>query len=255
MKTRITTAVTVTVFCLGLFRPGPALAQHSILSQIMASQDSMVDIIAENIRVGASVRGPVLDPRSGRVGLLRSVQQASYRRAGAGMIIHPSGIIVTNAHTVNRANRVMVQLRNNQKMPAEVIRLVNHLDMAFLRVQAPGPLPSVPLADSDQTHLGDQVLTIGSSPLLKQTVSGGTIIGLGRTRAATSRGQTQNALLQTTINLYEGDSGGPLFNNQGGLIGLMTAQETGADHSSFAIPSNQILEHLKKYFHETNAKK
>jgi len=247
--------LTAGLLCLGLPCPGPASAQHSILSEIMASQDSMVDIIAENIQIGASVSGPVLDPRSGRVGVLRNVQQASYRRAGAGMIIHPSGIIVTNAHTVNRANRVIVQLRNNQKMPAEVVRLVSNLDMAFLRIHAPAPLPSVPLADSDQTHLGDQVLTIGSCPLLKQTVSGGTIIGLGRNRSATRQGQTQNALLQTTINLYEGDSGGPLFNNQGGLIGFMTAKETAADHSSFAIPSNQILEHLKKYLHETNAKK
>ena len=171
------------------------------------------------------------------------------------MIIHPSGIIVTNAHTVNRANRVMVRLNNDREMPAEVIRLVNNIDMAFLRIQPPFPLRAVPLADSNLIQLGDQVLTIGSSPVLKQTVSGGVIIGLGRNRTAKHRGQTRNDLFQTTINLYEGDSGGPLFNNEGALIGLMTAKETGADHSSFAIPSNQILWHLIKYLKETKAKK
>ncbi|MFA5261987.1 MAG: trypsin-like peptidase domain-containing protein [Candidatus Omnitrophota bacterium] len=244
------------IIWIGLFLSNPASAQHSILSQIMDTQESMVDIIAENIQVGASyIAGPVLDPRSGRVGVLRNIQQASYRRAGAGMIIHPSGIIVTNAHTVNRANRITVRLHNNLETPAEVIRLINNIDMAFLRIQAPFPLTPVPLADSNQIHLGDQVLTIGSSPLLKQTVSGGVIIGLGRTRTATQHGPIRNDLFQTTINLYEGDSGGPLFNNEGNLIGLMTAKETGADHSSFAIPSNQILGHLIKYLKETNAKK
>jgi S1-C subfamily serine protease len=255
MKTGKIITAAAGVFCLGLSCPNPVPGQHAVLSEIMDTQEAMVAIIAENIQVGASVRGPVLDPRSGRVGIIRNVQQASYRRAGAGMIIHPSGIIVTNAHTVNRANRITVQLHNKLEMPAEVIRLVHNLDMAFLRVHTPAPLTSVPLADSDQTRLGDQVLTIGNSPLLKQTVSGGIIIGLGRTRTATRHGQTQNDLFQTTINLYEGDSGGPLFNTDGGLIGLMTAKETGADHSSFAIPANQILGHLIKYLKETNAKK
>ena len=233
----------------------PAAAQHSILSQIFDTQPSMVDIIAENIQVGASPAVPFVDPRNGRVGTVRNIQQASYRRAGAGMIIHPSGIIVTNAHTVNRAGRVKVRLYNNQELPAEVIRLVSNIDMAFLRIRPPFPLTAVPLADSNRTQLGDPVLTIGSSPLLKQTVSGGIIIGLGQNRTATRLGQTRNDLFQTTINLYEGDSGSPLFNNTGALIGLMTAKETGADHSSFAIPANQILWHLIKYLKETNQKK
>ncbi len=233
-----------------------ASAQESIISQMTAAQESLVEISAENFNLSKSpAYGPVLDPQSGRIGVIRNVQQSFYRRTGSGVIIHKSGIIVTNAHTVNRAQQILVKLHNNLEVPAEVIRLVSHIDLALLRVRVPYPLTPVPLADSNKIQLGDDVLTIGNSPLLKQTLSGGKIIGLGRNRTAAQRGETRNDFFQTTFNVYEGDSGGPLFNRQGSLIGLMTAKETGADRSSFAIPANQIFFYLSDYLHGTKQKK
>jgi S1-C subfamily serine protease len=180
----------------------------------------------------------------------RKVAVGSYQRRAAGIIIHDSGVIVTNAHTVQLADHIQIVFADKTAVPAQVGRVIKNLDLALLQVAVPFPLIPVTLADSDQIRLGDEIITIGSSPLLDKTISGGKVIGIGTNRSLPQQGERRTDLIQTTVNLYQGDSGGPLFDRQGRLIGLMTAKETSADHSSFAIPSNQILKHLKAYMAE-----
>ena len=163
---------------------------------------------------------------------------------GAGVVIDPSGIIITNGHTVDKANKITVAFKDNTVWPAEVLLVINNLDLGFLKVNVPSPLPIVTIADSDQITLGDEIITVGNSEFLKQTVSGGKIKGLGTSRSRQDQNQTD--LIQTTVNLYKGDSGGPLFDHEGRLIGLMTASETAHDHSSFAVPSNKIKKYLEE---------
>ena len=234
------------LFLIGLCPLG--FGQDSIIDQIQKTQASIVTIKAD---ISSFYKTPsqraAIDPKTGKMVLLRTVAKASYNRVGAGVIIHPLGVIVTNAHVVDKATEIKVILHDQTMVRAKVLRLVDNLDMALLKIEPPYPLTAVNIANSDQIRLGQEIITIGNSAILNQTVSGGKIKGLGVSRTDQRSGRVQNNLIQTTINLYEGDSGGPLFNQDGFLIGLMTAKETAADHSSFAIPSNKIKQYLLEY--------
>ena len=233
---------------LALAAPLPAQAQQpSLLAQIDTAKAAIVTVLAENddlFQSRPAIAG--IDKKHGRIMLTKKIAQASYQRSGAGVIIDPSGIIVTNAHIVTRAKHIKVTLTDGQQVEAQIVFAAEQEDIALLQIQPPHALKAVSLADSDQIHLRDEIISIGNSPLLNQTVSGGKVIGLGRSRSGKVNDQT-NKLIQTTITLYSGDSGGPLFDRQGRLIGLMTAKETSSDRSSFAVPANKIAQHLIDY--------
>lgn len=216
---------------------------------MQTAQNGVVAVSAVNRDIYKSPGGLVRDPKTGRVFLARKLAQAAYERHGAGVVIHPSGVIVTNAHTIYQADQIAVTLNDGSQLPAQVVGLVKGDDIALLKIPPHPSLLSVPIADSDQIQLGDEIFTIGNSPLLKETISGGTVIGLGHSQSA---GNRHNSLIQTTINVYKGDSGGPLFDRRGHLIGLITAREEDKDRSSFAIPSNHITQYLSAYLKETN---
>jgi len=240
-------AVTLAVM-LTVIAARSATAQQSILAHVLDSRSALVEVIAENVNHYKDGRPQAaFNPKTGQIVTLHSIKRSSYRREGAGVIIHPAGMIVTNAHVVHKANFIWIRLYNGQEFPADVAGFIGNLDLAFLKIEYPTSLPAVPIADSDLIQLGDEIMTVGHSFLLNQTVSGGQVIGLGTSRAHRRNGRHRTDLIQTTFNLYEGDSGGPLFDAQGRLIGLMTAKETSADHSSFAVPSNKIKNFLQEY--------
>jgi len=237
---------------LGLLWPSSAFAQPSVLEQIIQTQPALVDIKAELIGFYKSPRAQtVFDSNTGRFIQLRNLKKATYARKGAGIIIHDSGIIVTNGHIVDKANLIIATLHNGQKVSAKLLFVINNLDIAYLKIEPPFALQSVEIADSDMINLGQEILTVGSSPVLHQTITGGQVIGLGTSRTLQKYGINRTDLIQTSFNLYEGDSGGPLFDQKGRLIGLMTAKETASDHSSFAVPSNQILKYLYDYLKQS----
>ncbi len=230
-------------------------AQKSIIDQMIKKQKAIVGISSHNKELFKSKpQDPVLNPETGRLIVLRNLTQASYTRDGAGVIIHPSGIIVTNAHTINRANHIIITMHDGSQIAAQVLQVIGNLDLAYLKIDAPYPLPVVRIADSDKVKLHDEIITVGHSEFLNKTVSGGRIKGLGTSRTKNRSGEQRNDLLQTSINVYSGDSGGPLFNKDGDLIGLMTAKELGSIRSSFAVPSNKIAHYLKKFLLNTNLK-
>ena len=237
------------LFLLIFFNMGDTLfAQTSIIDQMLKTQSSLVSIKAENSSLYKSPKlKPFIDSKTGKMVVLRNLAKASYQRHGAGVIVHSTGIIVTNAHTIHKANRITIIFHNKKTITAHVVKVINNIDLAFLKVEVPFKLKSIPFADSDRIHLGEEIMTIGNSKLLKQTVSGGKIVGIGTSKGLKKTGKTRTDLIQTSIGLYEGDSGGPLFNNKGHLIGLMTAKETSGRFSSFAIPSNQIKKYLIEY--------
>ncbi len=237
-----------------LLTPSGLSAQDSILEQIIQSEASLVAIKSEMTGLyKSSKEGKAgINPKTGQVVAVSGITVASYQRFGAGVIIHPSGIIVTNSHIVAKASHLKVILHDNTEVPAEVIKVVNNLDFALLKITPPYPLSAIPMADSDQIELGEEIITVGNSELLRRTISGGKVIGLGTSRTLKDQGNNRTDLIQTTINLYQGDSGGPLFDKRGQLIGLMTAKEFSQDHSSFAIPSNKIKEYLLNYLQEAS---
>jgi len=240
--------LTLNIYLLLILTPPVLFAQSSILEQILNTRQALVEVLAENISLHRSDSGHVaLNPQTGQLVHLQNIKKSAYTRQGAGVIIHPSGVLVTNAHIIHKADRISIILADGQQVPARIVRYLNELDLALLKIDTPSPLHAVTLADSDQIRLGDEIMTVGHSFLLNQTVSGGRVIGLGTSLSKIQKGQTRTELIQTSFNLYEGDSGGPLFDRQGHLIGLMTAKEMNADHSSFAVPSNRIARYLNGY--------
>lgn len=231
-----------------------AFAQPSLINHLMDIRQAVVSITAENINlVKTPIAGAALDPATGGIIIAQKLAAGSYSRTGAGVIIHPDGILITNAHTANKANLIKVTLDTGETIFAQPIALINDMDLLFLKIDAGRQLSFVRIANSDTAALGQDVFTIGHSAFLKDTITGGKIIGLGVNRTLKYSGIQRTDLIQTTINLYQGDSGGPLFNRDGELIGLMTADERSADHSSFAIPSNKIREYLIEYFNSNNS--
>lgn len=245
MKYIITTIIGIAIIST------PCAAQDSIIIQMMETQQAVVEVQAKNTDIfNTQQSGAALNPRTGRIVVRRKIAQRSYERNGAGVIVHPDGIIITNAHTGHKADTIKITLNTGEVLYAQPVRIINDLDLLLLKIDAGRPLPFVQIADSDKIALRNEVITIGNSALLKNTISGGQIIGIGISRKLKHTGKQRTDLIQTTVNLYQGDSGGPLFNKNGQLIGLMTASESGTDHSSFAIPSNKIKKYLLEYLNK-----
>ena len=172
---------------------------------------------------------------------------SALERTGAGVVIDPKGIIVTNTHIIYGSNIIKVILQDGTRLNAQILFISKEYDFSLLKIDPPHPLTAIAWADSDKISLGEEVITIGHSPLLNQTISGGRINGLG-TRTLED-GTITPELLQISINHYPGDSGGPVFDNSGRLIGLMNAKRTTVQRAAFAVPSNKI--HLE-YFNLVN---
>ena len=231
-----------------LLMPPQIMAQESIIETVQKAMPSVVSVIAENKQTFDTPQTGI-DPKSGRILTRHEIKQATLERSGAGVVLDPSGLIVTNTHTIFNAKKISVILHDQTSFPAEVLGFVSQYDFAFLRIQPPTPLSAISWADSDQIHLGDEIVTVGHSNLLKEAISGGKIIGIGvkgGKNTRTTQGE-ETKLIQININVYKGDSGGPIFNRKGEFLGLMVAGQMKANRSSFAIPSNQIKEQSKKF--------
>lgn len=158
---------------------------------------------------------------------------------GAGIILSSDGLIVTNLHTIQHAQKIIVKLANGTQTFAQIINIQPNSDLALLKIKTPSKLKPVIFSNSNQVKLHDPVLHIGASQLLNQTVSQGQITGIG-----TSKTQTTNPkdiqILQINLNIHHGDSGGPIFNTKGELIGIISAKNLKQQRRAFAIPSNKI---------------
>ena len=156
---------------------------------------------------------------------------------GSGVIIDPSGIVLTNNHVVADADEVTVQLGDGREFDVKEIKTDERTDLAVLRLDTKESLPAARLGDSDQMEIGDWVLAIGNPFELEQTVSAGIISGKGRSLGAVRRAR----FLQTDAAINPGNSGGPLVNLNGEVVGINTAilsRTGGSQGVGFAIPVN-----------------
>lgn len=161
---------------------------------------------------------------------------------GSGFIIDPSGLVVTNNHVIENADEIRVILGDDTTYEATVLGRDAKTDLALLRVNADRSLPSVNFGDSEDIRVGDWVLAIGNPFGLGGTVTTGIISARGRNINA----GPYDDFLQTDAAINRGNSGGPMFNTDGEVIGVNTAifSPTGASVGiGFAIPSN-IAEHV-----------
>ena len=158
---------------------------------------------------------------------------------GSGVIIDPSGVVVTNDHVIRGATAIHVVLADGRQLDAEVIGSDADNDLAVLRVQAKGALPAVRLApQGSELLMGETAIAIGSPFGLSKTVTVGVVSATGRSFKAD--GRVYNDFVQTDASINPGNSGGPLLNVDGEIIGINTAIFSSAQGIGFAIPADKV---------------
>jgi len=179
-----------------------------------------------------STNNPLLD-------MFRRQRRSPQRGVGSGFIVSAKGYILTNYHVVEDASRISVGLQSNEKYPGKVVGFDPETDVAVIKIDAPKDLPTVTLGDSNAAQVGDWVLAMGSPFGLDQTVTAGIISKKERESPYFNAFQR---FLQTDAAINRGNSGGPLVNMRGEVIGMNSqiATSTG-DYNGigFALPSNE----------------
>ncbi len=156
--------------------------------------------------------------------------------AGSGFVISPDGLIITNHHVIEGASDLRVNLGDRQ-YPAEVKGDDPATDLALLKIEPEEELTYLALADSDAMRVGDWVMVIGSPLRLENSVSVGVVSAKGRSINITADRSLEN-FIQTDAAINFGNSGGPMVNLQGQVVGIATAINFGAENIAFAVPVN-----------------
>jgi S1-C subfamily serine protease len=206
-----------------------------VLSQQQASFDKQINLLK-------SQKGDF----SGIIeGALESVVSViTDRTAGTGFIVDEGGYIVTNYHVIAQANRVMVTTINKNSLPAKILGVDGFRDLALLKVE--GNFEKIELADSDEIQVGEKVIAIGNPLGLSFTVTEGIISAKDRI------GPTKlSEYLQTDVSLNPGNSGGPLIDTSGKVVGINNFKVGGAESLGFALESNVIKEVINSFSNTT----
>lgn len=189
-----------------------------------------------------------------RHGKIAPGQEPRKRKAtslGSGFIFDPAGYIVTNNHVIQDADEITVILQDDTNLTATVVGRDKKTDLAVLKVESKKPLPSLGFGDSDKVRVGDWILAIGNPYGLGGTVTTGIISA----RARDINSGPYDDYLQTDAPINRGNSGGPMFNMEGEVIGINTAifsPSGGSIGIGFAIPSSMaknVIEQLKTTGH------
>ena len=182
------------------------------------------------------------------VGRKQDREVADQVGAGSGVVIAPDGYILTNDHVVHNAKKLMVRLTDGTSLSAALIGKDPATDLAVIRANA-SYMPSSTLGSSDRLRVGQLVIAMGNPFGFQSTVSTGVVSALGRVLRSTQRRLIEN-IIQHTAPLNPGNSGGPLVDSSGKVVGINTAIIAMAQGIGFSIPANtakwvvsQILTH------------
>ncbi len=158
---------------------------------------------------------------------------------GSGVIIDSSGLVLTNAHVVDKVDRVMITLHNGNEVDGKVVGTDEVTDLALVRIKAFSDLESAKLGDSEDIQVGDWAIALGTPYGLESTVTLGIISSLHRDINSLGFADKRLDLIQTDAAINPGNSGGPLINSKGEVIGINTLVRSGPGAGlGFAIPIN-----------------
>jgi Do/DeqQ family serine protease len=221
--------------------PSREAAQYSFASVVKKAAPAVVNVY---VRGRAQVTSPWEEEFRRFFGEhFGAPQERLLSSLGSGVIVHPDGIIVTNAHVVKVGTQaeIRIALADRREFDAKVLMADEKSDIAVLRIEGGnGRFPHLNFADSDEVEVGDMVLAIGNPFGVGQTVTSGIISAVGRTQIAKSDAQV---FIQTDAAINPGNSGGGLVDMGGRVVGINTAiySRSGGSHGiGFAIPSNLV---------------
>ena len=191
------------------------------------------------VQVAEMIRPAVVNLRSGR---------GRNEGSGSGVLFTPDGLLLTNNHVIQAGRQVRVRLSDGAELTGRVIGADPYTDLAIVQADASG-LPYAALGDSARLRVGQLVMAIGSPLGFESTVTAGVVSALGRSLRSIT-GSLVDDVIQTDAALNPGNSGGPLVDSKGQVIGINTAVIRPAQGICFAIPINMakhILPQLLKH--------
>jgi S1-C subfamily serine protease len=200
-------------------RPRPALDDRDLLDAYSHAVVSVVDAVGPSV-VSLAVN------LAGR--------RTEARAAGSGVIISSDGYVLTNSHVVHGAASLAVSLTDGRRFGASLVGDDPATDLAIVRVDAPA-LPAARLGQSATLRVGQLVIAIGNPFGFQSTVSAGVVSAIGRSLRSTT-GRLIDSIIQTDVALNPGNSGGPLVDSRGRVVGINTAVFAMAQGISFAVP-------------------
>ena len=157
---------------------------------------------------------------------------------GTGFLIEASGFVLTNNHVIDGADKVEVTVQETDVYKAKVVGRDPATDLALLKIEGSKPFPTIALGDSDRIRVGEWVMAIGDPLQFDKTVTVGVVSGKGRAPGLSNVTRSFENLLQTDAAINFGNSGGPLVNVAGEVIGINTAISRMAQNIGFAVPIN-----------------